>query len=1114
MADTANTADGTLYSILYQIILACTIVGAFMIGYEILRQSRIGKYIYAPRLLLLPDQTPEVANGWFAWFTKNKKVDEEYVLRNNGVDAVMLLKLYRMGYQMFLYIGLYVLVFTLPINILFRNTDENIISIAEENDGFFKVNKTTTDNHNVAPNNNGLNDTQPIVDGNGNITNVQPYVDENGNANNNYDPNANANNYDPNANANGNNFEPNANANNYDPNANANTNNYDPNANANANNYDPTQPIANEGGIRALYHYVFGKRSIHIDVPEFDDENERNAYFMNEINNLINSERGIYQVDIGAEDNGDGNANGNDNGNGNGNDNGNGDGNANGNDDYNENGDENGNGTVNRDGDIDGEDKDGLMSGVTNIANNTISELKSFDIKKYIFFERLRRRKEKFSLFHLTAVYFVVGFICFKLYRIYQEYLDALEKYVKDGGIVQERNMLGEIIQHSTIMVRNIPPELQDDERLMNWFTKLGIGKIENVVIARSSNKIRKLVLQRTKILNNLEDDYVKWYENIRDKKTGENFIGERLKGVITDNTDDIGEKVFEDNDLFRPKTVIFKYKIIPVAYVDAIHYNEQQLLEYTRQIKELRLDAAQSRKWSQTAFITFSNHKSAKIAAQLILYSSRNPNVMSVSTAPHPNDLLYKNLNMRTERKTYRSIFIFIAMYFICFLLAVLVIATKYETLKQVCNKWFPFGKPVFDMIDNDPKLAGLFQSFFQVILLNIYTTGVPYILKFLSNFQGFETKSDYANSVLKKYYVFLVVMIIFSMAVSTLASKVIDPSNLKEVTNISNEVASSFFNINFNEFVKSLTGELAKNTITYFNYGILRLQSFGFEIFRIGAVVLYFVKKMLKKDTPRAQHLAKQMASPPDYCIILAVPLLCFTLFITFSVVNPFIPFIGTTFFYVGYHVMKNQFLYVYVKEFDSQGKFFVTCFNRIIFSLFLFEFFMFGYFLAVFSYARSAKWIPYLVLPTIIATYYFSKYCRKCFKPRVNNVPVDLLISKERKDKYTNQYQRQTIFGKSDSFISEYVEEESFMSCATHITSLDNKPNEEVLKMAEIQAPYLPPYYEAKSYNNPALTETLYSPWVSEEAQGLFTEAAVNNIADVCRECYRCDKESRFD
>jgi len=1087
----ADSADGTLYSVLYQIILACTIVGAFMIGYEILRQSRIGKYIYAPRLLLLPDQTPEVANGWFAWFSKNKKVDEDYVLRNNGVDAVMLLKLYRMGYQMFIYIGLYVLVFTLPINILFRNTDENIMSIADESNGFFVENNNTavSNDNKVAPTNNGndnvFNGNQPMVDENGNIiNNVQPYTDENGNV---IDPNT-----QPVSNENGNNYDANANANNNN-NANVNNNNYDANANGNVNNFDPTQPIANQGGIKALYHYIFDKRSIQIDIPEFDNEEERNAYFMNEINSLISGERGLYQVDVGV----DGNAT------------------ADGNENNGNNGNENGDNTINRDGENgDVENKEGLMSGVTNIANNTLSELKSFDVRKYIFFERLKRRKEKFSLFHLTAVYFVVGFICYKLYRIYQEYLEALEKYVKDGGIVQERNMLGEILQHSTIMVRNIPPELQDDERLLNWFSKLGIGKIESVVIARSRNKIRKLVNQRTNILNNLEDDYVKWYENIRDKKTGENFIGERLKSIITDTTDDIGEKVFEDNDLYRPKTVIFKYKVIPSAYVDSIHYNEQELLELTRQIKELRLDAAQSRKWSQTAFITFSNHQSAKIAAQLILYSSRNPNVMSVSTAPHPNDLLYKNLNMRTELKTYRSIIIFVAMYFICFLLAVLVIATKYETLKQVCNKWFPFGKPVFDIIDNDPKLVGLFQSFFQVILLNAYTTGVPYILKFLSNFQGFETKSDYANSVLKKYYIFLVVMIIFSMAISTLAGNIIDPSNLKEVTNISNEVASQFFKINFNEFVKHLTGELAKNTITYFNYGILRLQSFGFEIFRIGAVVLYFVKKILKKDTPRAQHLAKQMASPPDYSILLAVPLLCFTLFITFSVVNPFIPFIGAAFFYVGYHVMKNQFLYVYVKEFDSQGKFFVTCFNRIIFSLFLFEFFMFGYFLGVFNYARSAKWIPYLVLPTIIVTYYFSKYCRKCFKPRVNNVPVDLLISKERKEKYTNQYQRQSIFGKSDSFISEYVEEESFMSCATHITSLDNKPNEEVLKMAEIQAPSLPPYYEAKSYNNPALTETLYSPWISEEAQGIFTEAAVNNIADISRECYRCDKESRFD
>ncbi|OUM60919.1 hypothetical protein PIROE2DRAFT_67584, partial [Piromyces sp. E2] len=171
------------------------------------------------------------------------------------------------------------------------------------------------------------------------------------------------------------------------------------------------------------------------------------------------------------------------------------------------------------------------------------------------------------------------------------------------------------------------------------------------------------------------------------------------------------------------------------------------------------------------------------------------------------------------------------------------------------------------------------------------------------------------------------------------------------------------------------------------------------------------------------------------------------------------------------------------------------------------------MFGYFLAVFKPAKSGKYIPYLVLPTVVITYYFQKYCRKCFKPRIKNVPVDLLISKERKEKYSNEYQRRTIFGRRESFISDYFEEDSFISCATHITSLDSKPNKDILKMAEVQAPTLPPYYEAKSYNNPALTEPLYAPWISEEAQGVFTESTVNHISNMCRECYKSDKESRF-
>ncbi|KAG4107990.1 DUF221-domain-containing protein [Neocallimastix lanati (nom. inval.)] len=1024
---TSETADGTLYSVLYQFLLAFAIVGGFMVGYELLRQSRFGKYIYSPRLLLLPDQTPEVANGWFGWFNKNKKVNEDYILKNNGLDSVMVLKLYRMGYEMFLIIGLFVLVFTLPINILYRDHDL-VHSVSQSNTTESEVNNTNRDISSFTNENN----TKLLLD-----------------------------------------------------------------------------QADNSLGKKILDSF-FTKREYQIDINELNInmEEQRNV-FLNEIKNnkFEEDSKVLNSTDIDSLNSNNTNAFNSTNTNG-----------------FNSTNinDPLGNNTTIEESKS---ENSTIIEDVSKVTEQAVQELKKFDIQKYIFFDTMQKGRENFAIFHVVAFYFVVGFICYKLFKLYQEYLVAIEMYVKDGGIVQERNLIGEILQHSTIMVRNIPPELQDDERLTNWFSKLGIGKIESIVIARSRNRIGKLIDERTKVLNNLESDYIIWLNNIKEKKSGEGFLGKLLKSIVDNREDDIGEKVFEENDAYRPKHIVFKYGIIPVQYVDSIHYNEQKLLDLTLQIKELRLEARDSKKWSQTAFVTFSNHQSAKIAAQLILYSSENPNVMAAGTAPHPNDLFYKNLNIRTEAKTYRSLFIYVAMYFTCFVLFIIVSATKYDTLKNLTNYYFPYlhMDKVFRRIDSSPQLTALFDNFFQVILLNAYTSFVPYILKFLSNLQGFETKSAYANSVLKKYYIFLFVTIILAMSLSTLVGQVFDEKNEKiEMDKITYSLVDKYMNVNFNEFVKSLTTELAKNSVMYLNYGILRLQSFGFEIFRIGAVVSFFIGKLLKKDSPRAQHVAKLTATPPDYSIMLAVPLLCFTIFITFSVVNPFIPFIGVIFFYLGYHIMKNQFIYVYIKDYESQGHYFITAFNRIIFSLFLFEIFMFGYFLAIFKGTDDqtflkylpSKIIPYFILPSLIITYYFYNYCRKCFKPRIDNVPVDLLISKERERKYSNHFQRRTIFGRSESFISEYYSEDSFMSCVTHVTTLDNKPNREILKISETQAPDLPPYYEAKSYNNPALTEPLYSPWIPEESEDILTEAAIDNIVNVCKVCYKCDKESRYD
>jgi len=1064
---TEKEADGTLYSVFYQISFAFLVVGGFMIGYELLRQSRFGKYIYAPRLLLLPDQTPEVANGWFCWFRKNKKINEDYILQNNGLDAAMVLKLYRMGYQMFLYIGLFVLIFTLPVNIFCRDRNRSI-------------SESTTD---LIFGKGVDNDTQSIDNDNVNINQTLNNNDTFGIDNN------------------------------------------------------EINGTLNDSLTKNIYNNYVNKRELQVDIKDFDisNEDERNAFFDEEIRILDNIRNARFQKsskDSSEKKNDDQNGKGKRKEKENEKENEKEDGKEkeNGDDDNVEDGTSidnppNNNSTdqsasLNNNTTDPNPNKESLTNDIQKIKNETVEKLKEYnvDIKKYVFFGPMEDKYENFALIHILAVYVILGVICYKLFRLYQDYIASMEKYVKDGGIVQERNLIGEIIQHSTIMVRNIPPELQDDEKLLKWFTKLGIGKIENVVIARSRNKIRRVVEERTKVLNNLESDYVNWLNNIKNKKSGENFLGKLLKKVIEDESDDIGEKAFEENDNYRPKHIIFKYMVVPVKYVDSIHYNEQKLLELTTQIKELRLEAADSKKWSQTAFITFSSHQSAKIAAQLILYSSQNPNIMSASTAPHPNDINYKNLNIRTETKTYRSLMIYVAMYFSCFVLFVIVSATKYDTLKTFLPKLFPNFKDqidsVFNTIDSSQKLNALFTDFLQVILLNTFLFCVPYILKFLSNLQGFETKSAYANSILKKYYVFLFVTIVLAMAISALVNEIfngdnIDPNKIVSATTYG--LAGRFMEINANQFIQSITNELAKNSLVYLNYGILRLQSFGFEIFRIGAVVSFFLGKLMKKDTPRAQHISKLTATPPDYSIMLAVPLLCFTLFITFSVINPFIPFIGVIYFYLGYQVMKNQFIYVYIKDYESQGHYFITAFNRIIFSLFLFEIFMFGLFLVVFE---NHKIYPYLVLPSLILTYYFYDYCRKCFKPRIDNVPVDLLISKERNEKYTNLFQRKNIFGKTESFISDYFfTDDSYISCVSHTTSLDSKSNQEILKMSEDQAPDLPPYYEAKSYNNPALTDTLYSPWIPDEAQKVFTEATLNNIVDICKKCIKCDSESRY-
>ena len=61
------------------------------------------------------NKPPEVGRGLFSWWRPLASVSEDEILRLCGVDALVLLRFYKLGMQMFVSNGLVALIVLLPI---------------------------------------------------------------------------------------------------------------------------------------------------------------------------------------------------------------------------------------------------------------------------------------------------------------------------------------------------------------------------------------------------------------------------------------------------------------------------------------------------------------------------------------------------------------------------------------------------------------------------------------------------------------------------------------------------------------------------------------------------------------------------------------------------------------------------------------------------------------------------------------------------------------------------------------------------------------------------------------------------------------------------------------
>jgi hypothetical protein len=508
--------------------------------------------------------------------------------------------------------------------------------------------------------------------------------------------------------------------------------------------------------------------------------------------------------------------------------------------------------------------------------------------------------------------------------------------------------------------------------------------------------------------------------------------------------------------------------------FVDSIDYYTEKLITYTKVLKDIRLrffddETNESSIYTSSGFVTFKSQHSSTIASQVLLCSSNNTFDMICTPAPHCNDVIWDNIDVSVKRKILQNftltIFTIIVIIFWSIPVSFISGLASIDKLENV--EWLKEHLPWLVNIEN----LELLQTFIPPIITSLFMTLAPYVFYFISSFQCFESYSAKEQSVMGKYYIFLLTNLLFVFAISN--------AFITFITALFQSPLSILHTI----------GSLIPQGSTYFinlvvHYPVSLVTTFTKPYLPF----LYWFEKKLCK-TPRDYYDLKNETLYPDYCYNLPPALVIIVISIVYSIISPLILFAGFIFCLVGYFSFKYQILYFYVKEWEFYGKNWVFVHDRILGGLILLQVIMLGIFEVKGCYFTGIALIPAIIYTTVY--YYFFK---STYEKRTIHLPLDQYSSSSIDYvHYKKEQKKPKEKGKEKEKEKEEEEEESKDIQEMHLEEIKN--NAEQAK--ELKTAKTPSFYENHSYFCPLITSNLSGIWIPSIAKEVLGKENLEKI-----------------
>ncbi|KAF8581445.1 DUF221-domain-containing protein [Ramaria rubella] len=526
---------------------------------------------------------------------------------------------------------------------------------------------------------------------------------------------------------------------------------------------------------------------------------------------------------------------------------------------------------------------------------------------------------------------------------------------------IRSRQLFSLELVHSiaarTVLVTDLPNHLQGEHALAVYFENMDFS-VESVSVVREPGSLEELLDKRTRALLKLETAWVKYVGNpssVESYDPSLNVRSDTANGLLID-TGDGGES--------QPNRLVVPHRSRPTLRphwfsfkkVDAIDYLQNAFQELDDKVRKKRRTKFKA---TPAAFVTFEKMSSAQIVSQVVHAPYHSQAITHL--APEPRDIIWANMTHSRASIRAREVLVLgimgVLLFFWVFPVTALASLLSYEEIKKVAP-WL--GR----IIDSSDQIKAIVQNSLPSVAMISLNAFLPFILEFLTYQQGYRARSWIEYSLLRKYFLFLLINVVF---IFLLAS-----TYWQLVRDLANSPA---------KVPERLAIALQQGRARHFFLSYVILQGFGImplQLLNLGVVIPAMFHRAFITRTPRD---FAELNAPPmiNYGTVYPQAILVFVVTLLYSVIQPLIVFFGAAYFGIAYVVYKYKLLFVFYKPYESHGQAWpITC-HRLLWGVIMFQVFMTGIFTLNQSYILSS-----LMTPLILCTLYWGWSMDRAFQP----------------------------------------------------------------------------------------------------------------------------------